>query len=83
MLRFKPYYTPRISNSLAVFAALMLLVSALAGSSASLVTSKDSAVQTAEIESTPAQTFASETPGGNTHKKNKSFKVSLFLFRFD
>ena len=83
MFRFKSNYTPRISNGLAVFAALMLLVSALAGSSASLVTAKDSAAQTAGIEMTPMQTFVSEAPGGNTYKKNKSFKVSLFLFRID
>ncbi len=83
MLRFKSHHTPRISNSLAVFAALMLLVSALAGVSGSVATTKGLAVQTAGIESAPMQTFASETPGGNTHKKNKSFKVSLFLFRID
>jgi len=83
MLRFKLNYTPRISNGLAVFAALMLLVSALARSSASPVTAKDSIAQMAGIETTPTQTFVSETSGGNTHKKNKSFKVSLFLFRFD
>jgi hypothetical protein len=83
MLRFKSNHTPRISNSLAVFAALMLLVSALAGVSGSVATTKELAVQTAGIESAPTQTFASEAPGGNTHKKNKSFKVSLFLFRID
>ena len=83
MLRFKSHHTSRISNSLAAFAALMLLVSALAGISHSVVTTKEPAVQTAGIESSLKQTFASETPGGNIHKKNKSFKVSLFLFRFD
>jgi hypothetical protein len=83
MLRFKSHHTPRISNSLAVFAALMLLGSALAGISHSVVATKDSSVQTAGIEAAPTQSFASETPGGNTHKKNKSFKVSLFLFRID
>jgi hypothetical protein len=83
MLRFKSHQTPRISNSLAVFAALMLLVSALAGIGDSVVTTMDPVVQTAAIEPAPMQPFANETPGGNTHKKNKSFKVSLFLFRID
>ena len=83
MLKFKSHHTPRISNGLAVFAALMLLVSALAGFSGSVVTTKELVVQTAGIEAAPTQTFASEAPGGNTHKKNKSFKVSLFLFRID
>jgi len=83
MLRFKSHHTPRISNGLAVVAALMLLVSAMVGFSGSVVTTKEMAVQTAGIESAPTQAFASEAPGGNTHKKNKSFKVSLFLFRID
>ncbi|MCH8056428.1 MAG: hypothetical protein IIB78_01020 [Proteobacteria bacterium] len=81
MLKLKTHHTPRISNSLAVFAALMLLVSALVGLSGSGLTAKDSADQTAGIDTAPTQTFASETPGGNSPKKNKSFKVSLFLFR--
>ena len=83
MLRFKSHHTPQISNSLAVFAALMLLVSAVAGTSNSGFTSKNPADQTAGIELVPTQLFASEPPGGNAHKKNKSFKVSLFLFRID
>ncbi len=83
MLRLKSHHTPRISNSLAVLAVLMLLVSALASISDSALTAKDSADQTAGIESNPTQSLVRETPGGNTHKKNKSFKVSLFLFRID
>jgi len=83
MLRFKSHHTPRISNSLAVFAALMLLFSALSGSSDSVVATKTSADKAAQIESNPAQILASEAAGGNTHKKDKSFKVSLFLFRID
>lgn len=81
MLKLTTHHTPRISNRLAVFAALMLLVSALAGFSGSGLTSKDSADQTAANDTASTQTFASETTGGNSLKKNKSFKVSLFLFR--
>lgn len=83
MLRFKSHHTARISNSLALFATLLLLISALVGSSNSVVTTMDSADQTAGIESTPTQTFASETPDGNAGKKNESFKASLFLFHID
>ena len=83
MLLFKSHHTPRIPNSLAVFAALMLLVSALAGISDSVMTTKDSAIHMVGIESAPTQVIASENPGQNTHKKNKSFKVSLFLFRIN
>jgi len=81
MLKLTTHHTPRISNRLAVFAALMLLVSALMGLSGSGLTAKDSVDQTAGIDTAPTQTFASEIPGGNSHRKNKSFKVSLFLFR--
>jgi len=83
MLRFKSHHTPRISNGLAVIAALTLLISAVAGIGDSVVTTKNLADQTAGIESAPTRTLASETIGGNTHKKDKSFKVSLFLFRID
>ena len=83
MLRFKSSHTPRVSNSLAVFAALALLVSALAGISDSCLKLMDSADQAAGIESAPTQTFASVAPDENTQKKNKTFKASLFLFRID
>jgi len=81
MLRIKSQNSPRISHSMAVLAALMLLVSALAGIADSTLTSKESANQMATTISAPTQTAAKVTPGGNTHKKNKNFKVSLFLFR--
>ena len=83
MLQIKSTHTPRISNSFAVFAALLLLVSAMAGFGDSAISSKVSADQEAENETASTQIFASESPGGNTHKENKSFKVSLFLFRID
>ncbi len=83
MLKLTSHHTPRISNGLAVLAALMLLVSTVAGFSGSGLTSKDSANQVAGIEPAPTQTFTSDTPGENSHDKNKSFKVSLFLFRID
>lgn len=81
MLRLTSRHTPRVSNRLAVIAALMLLVSALVNMSGSAATSTDSIVQTAEKTPISAETYASETAEGNTRKKNKGFKVSLFLFR--
>ncbi len=83
MLRFRSRHTLRISNSLAVFAALTLLVSALVSLNDSGLTAKGTTSQMAEIESDPAQSLASEDPGGASYKKNKSFKVSLFLFHID
>ena len=81
MLKLKLHHTPRISNSLALFAAMVLLVSALAGFSGSGLTSKVSADQTAGIETIATQTVTSDTRDGNSNTENKSFKVSLFLFR--
>ncbi len=83
MLRFRSRHTLRISNSLAVFAALTLLASALLSWNNSGLTAKGTADQMAEIESAPAQSLANEDPGGDSYKKNKSFKVSLFLFHID
>jgi hypothetical protein len=83
MLRLKLHHTPRISNTLAVFAALMLLGSSLAGVGSSIMTGYASAGQSAEIESEPSQILNSEAAVGITGKKSKSFKVSLFLFRID
>jgi hypothetical protein len=81
MLRIKSQNSPRISNGLAVLAAVMLMVSALAGINNSALTSMESANRSAKSESAPIQTVVKTAPGGNTHKKNKNFKVSLFLFR--
>jgi hypothetical protein len=83
MLRIKSQNSPRISNSMAVLAAVMLMVSALAGINNSALTSNESASRSAKSESTPVQNYAKEAPGGNTHKMNKNFKVSLFLFRIN
>lgn len=83
MLRFRSRHTLRISNSLAVVAALTLLASALVSLNDSGLTAKGAADRMAEIESAPAQPLASEEPGGDSYKKNKSFKVSLFLFHID
>ena len=81
MLKLKLHHTPRISNSLALLAAMVLLVSALASFSGSGLTSKVSADQTAGIETIATQTVTSDTRDGNSNTENKSFKVSLFLFR--
>ena len=83
MLRIKSQNSPRISNGLAVFAALMLMVSTVAGISDSALTPNDLLNRLVTTDSAPTPTYADEAPGGNTHKRNKSFKVSLLLFRID
>jgi len=83
MFKFKSHHKPRISNRLAFFAALILVVSSLANVSDSVVSTKDQALKTATDKSSSIDAFSSQAAGGTTQQKNKSFKVSLFLFRID
>jgi hypothetical protein len=83
MLKLRSLHKPRISNRLALFAALILLVTSLASVSDSIVPTRDQAIETADAESSNIDALTSQTAGGNSHQKNKSFKVSLFLFRID
>ncbi len=66
-----------------MFAALILVVSSLATVSDSVAPTADQSVQTSSVESTSMDTITRQAAGGNTHQKNKGFKVSLFLFRID
>jgi hypothetical protein len=61
----------------------MLLGSSLVGVGSSIMTGHASVGQSAEIESVPSQIPNSEAVVGIIGKQNKSFKVSLFLFRID
>ncbi len=83
MLRIKFKNSPRISNHIAAFAALMLIVSTVVGISDSDMSSNAPALHLATGETSPDQPNANKAVGGNTHKKNKGFKASLFLFRLD
>ncbi len=83
MLKLRSQNKPRISNRLALFAALILVVSSLATGSDSVTPARNQAVQTPGVESSSMDALSSQASGGNTHQKNKSFKVSLFLFRID
>lgn len=72
----------RVPNRLAGFAALLLIVTSLAGTGNSLINAKhptaaqNSAAQT--VDTTPiTQSARTES----AVKKKKGFKVSLFLFR--
>jgi len=66
----------RISNRLAVIAALLLVVTSLAGIEGSTISNdQGSALHAANP---PAEMTA---PGNTTARKNKGFKMSLFLFR--
>ena len=71
----------RVSNRLAAFAALLLVVTSLAGvGGSSQSKGSESMLQTASVTAAEEAAFL---PSGNTSKAktNKSFKKSLFLFR--
>lgn len=72
MLRLTGKPTSRISDRLAVFAVLMLIVTSLAGMS-------NSALLTNTDESTLAANTTEKSPPVKLH--SRGFKVSLFLFR--
>ena len=71
----------RIPNHLAVFAALLLLVTALTGVGSSNPggAQPHSLAATAELNDEAPARF--QVTGASNAKKNKGFKMSLFLFR--
>ena len=82
MLRYKRKHSPRISNRLAVFASLTLLVSALAGMTPTNLGGAEAIAGVAPssvVDAEPTNVASSKKRIG----KKKSFKVSLFLFRLD
>ena len=80
-MRLTTHSRLRISNRLAFFAALMLAISALAGIGESVPGGQDMPKQIAGIASGGLDQNAGKSPGGNTLRQNKGFKMSLYLFR--
>ncbi|MDH3788128.1 MAG: hypothetical protein OES53_06145 [Xanthomonadales bacterium] len=72
MLRLTGKRTSRISNRLAIFAALLLVVTSLAGAGGSALTSYSAATSVA------SETTDRSTP---VSIRSRGFKVSLLLFR--
>jgi hypothetical protein len=81
MMRLTTHGRLRISNRLAFFAALMLAISALAGIGESVPGGQDMSTQIAGVASGSMDQNTSNSSGGNTLRKNKGFKMSLYLFR--
>ena len=81
MFRLTTRNRSRISNRLAFFAAVMLVISALAGMSNSQYTSQDASEQITGIASSQIGQTAGKSPGASTAQGSKGFKMSLFLFR--
>jgi len=81
MLRLTRNRKSRVSNSLAILAALMLIVSALAKVDDPVHSAGSSGSQLAALGDTGASPASLQSDGGVPAKKNKGFKMSLFLFR--
>lgn len=73
----------QIPNRLAIFASVMLLVSALAGMHDNQQKVSTGSADFAEQESTMLEQPAANNVTQQRASKKKGFKVSLFLFRLD
>jgi glucose dehydrogenase len=71
----------RIPNHLAVFAAVLLMVTSVAGLGSSAMTDGKHSVAQATTEATAQTPARAHTSASSKTKKNKGFKMSLFLFR--
>lgn len=81
MLPLTRSHKVKVSNRLAVFAALLLLVTALSGVGGShpVTGQPQSLASAAEMSGEAPARF--QVTGTSSAKKNKGFKMSLFLFR--
>jgi len=71
----------RVSNRLAFFAALTLVISALAGISNSQMTGQDTEGRMAANAASRMNQATATSPGTSSAQGNKGFKMSLFLIR--
>jgi hypothetical protein len=72
----------RVPNRLAGFAALLLIVTSLAGTGSSLINEKHSAAaQNSVAETVDTTPITQSARTDSAVSKKKGFKVSLFLFR--
>jgi len=82
MLRLKRPYISRISNRLAAFAAVLLVVTSLAGiGNQAMQDNGSDPARTAATETVETQRAAFAESDPSSAKKTRRFKVSFFLFR--
>lgn len=81
MIRLTTRKKMRVSNRLAFFAALTLVISALAGMSNSQLTGQGAEGSMAAHAANRISQAAATSPGTGTVQGNKGFKMSLFLIR--
>ena len=77
MLRLTKHRMTQVPNGLAVVAALLLLVTAVAGVNRTTRVEAEAKALAARAEAVVAQVEADESA-----VRDKGFKMSLFLFRF-
>jgi hypothetical protein len=81
MFRLTTHNRLRISNRLAFFAAVMLVISALAGIGNVQQTGLKASGQIAGIQSGQMDQAVNKSTGTGVAQENAGFKMSLFLFR--
>ena len=82
MLRMTRHQKFRVPNRLAGFAALLLIVTSLAGTGSSLINPEHTKVtQDSAAETVDTAPITQSARTDSAVKKKKGFKVSLFLFR--
>lgn len=82
MLHLNRRIRRRVSSRLAIFAALTLVITTLAGMDETVQRGQDSSGQIAGLAMDTLQQPANPAQTGSVIRKNKVFKMSLFLFRF-
>ena len=81
MFRLTTHNRLRVSNRLAFFAAMMLVISALLGMDNLQQTGLNVSSQVAGIQSDRTDQAVTKSSGTGTAQGNTGFKMSLFLFR--
>jgi hypothetical protein len=81
MIRLTAHKKMRISNRLAFFAALMLVISALAGMNKPHLSGQDEHGWAADNSSPRTYQATTSSTATNSEQGNKGFIMSLFLIR--
>lgn len=83
MLRLNRIHKPRVSNRLAIFAAVVLMSSIVAGLDRSMSHENSSDSLASGLSWFSTDTADKQASTGSQVKQKKGFKVSLFLLRVD
>ena len=81
MLRLTKHQKSPVSDRLAIFAALVLTITSLAGIGNSVISAGEGNAALSSLTTADNASTALHSNSAATIKKNRNFKVSLFLFR--